>query len=664
MRALLLAATALTLVAAPALAQQAALVQTPSPIPPTPINYGPYPPGRLDGSVVPTSYKLDLVVDPAKPEFSGHVTIEATLKQPAQYLYLHGRDLKQVGVRIRAGTREMPGTWEQVDDTGVARIVFAEPQPAGPITLDFWYKADFGSGPAGMFRVKVGDDWYSWTQFESIDARAAFPSFDEPGIKTPFEITLRTPKGLTAVSNAPEASKTEEYGQDVHRFAPTLPLPTYLVAMMVGPFATLDGTVAPTAQREHPLPLRIVTTQQNKDRIAFALEGSKGIVTLLEDYFGQGFPYPKLDQITSPIMPGAMENAGADLYNDGILVMDEDASTSRKRTFGMVVSHELAHQWFGDLVTPAWWDDIWLNESFANWMGYRIGNAWRPDLNIAGGALAEGFQAMNTDALVAGRPIRQPITKNAQADEAFDSITYGKGGHVVAMIAGFMGDTRFRDGVRRYMAAHRYGKATSIEFFAAMAEAAGDPRIVPAMRSFVEQQGVPLVTFGGGEGGRYTVTQSRYARLGTTAPTTQWGVPLCVRRGGDSKCELLIDRSGSNTCTGASSNSPRRAESPGRREAPPDSHTLVMISAGYASAIYGKLPYDPLRDFAPVAPLTHGPGILVVNNALPVKSVKELLAYARTRPGQLHYGSAGNGAPSKRSPEEAQRIPGQKHRVS
>lgn len=541
MRRLLVATSLITLACAtPALAQDAApAVAAPAVAAPT------VPKGKLTDAVKPVTYRLDLTVNPDNERFNGTVEIDAVLKAPSTFVDLHGRDLGMKKAVATAGGKTFTGTWAQVDPTGVARLTFAEPLPAGPVTFAFDYDAPFNTGPAGLFRVKVGDDWYSWSQFQSIDARAAFPSFDEPGFKQPFTVTLRTKPGQVAVSNAPQVSKTMENGLEVHRFAPTLPLPTYLVAVMVGPFATVEGTVPPTPQRATPLPLRIVTTQQNKDKMTFALEGSKGIVTHLEAYFNQAFPYPKLDQITSPIMPGAMENAGADLYADPILIMDESAPTGQKRAFGMVVAHELAHQWFGDLVTPAWWDDIWLNESFANWMGFRIGGEWRPDLNIGAGALEEGFDAMNTDALVAGRAIHQPIPTNAQIDEAFDSITYGKGGHVVSMIAGYMGDTKFRDGVRRYMAAHRYGNATSKEFFAAMAEAAGDARIVPAMQSFTDQQGVPLVTFTPGKGGRYTATQSRYTRLGTVAPDTRWGVPLCVRRLAVTKqtCQLLTDKS-------------------------------------------------------------------------------------------------------------------------
>jgi aminopeptidase N len=539
LRAGLLASTLMT---AAALAP-AAMAQAAAPAPAGVQGPGPVPQGKLPDAVIPSAYRLDLAVDPAKTRFGGHVEIDAQIKAPARFLYLHGNGLAVAKATVTIAGKTYVGQWQQVDPTGVALLTFDTELPAGAATFAFDYDAPFHEGPDGMFHVKVGQDWYSWTQFESIDARAAYPSFDQPGYKQPFTVTLRTPKGLVAVSNAPELSVDHQGEVDVHHFAPTAPLPTYLLAMMVGPFAVASGEAPVTPQRDHPLPMRIISTKQNADKLTFALENSKQIVAHLENYFGQSFPYPKLDQITAPIMGGAMENAGADLYQDTLLILDDHASTAQKREFGMVVSHELAHQWFGDLVTPKWWDDIWLNESFANWMGYRIGNEWRPDLNVAAGALEEGFAAMGTDALLAGRPIHQTIEQNGQIDAAFDSITYGKGGHVVAMIAAFMGDTKFRDGVRGYMAAHRYGNASSAEFFAAMAQASGDPRILPAMQSFTDQQGVPLVTFTG-TNGQYTVTQSRYVRLGTQAPEQKWGVPLCVRRGDARVCQLLDTVSG------------------------------------------------------------------------------------------------------------------------
>ncbi|WP_245892560.1 M1 family metallopeptidase [Novosphingobium guangzhouense] len=503
----------------------------------------PVPNGRLDDTVRPVAYRLDLTVDPSNPRFSGHVEIDVALAQGASSIVLHGRGLAVSRVTALAAGRLLEGRWEQLDPVGVARVGFAETLPAGPVTLAFDYDAPFADGPAGLFRAQVEGAWHGWSHFEAIDARAVFPGFDQPGFKTPFTLTLHTPEGLTAIGNVPETGPPMiENGLAVHRFAPTPPLPTYLVAIMVGPFVSVSGELG-------ALPVRIVSTRQNADRMAFALDGTRRITALLEDYFGTPFPFPKLDQVTSPLLPGAMENAGAALYRDDLLVMDAEAPVSRQRAFGMTVAHELGHHWFGNLVTPAWWDDLWLNESFANWIGYRIGDAWRPDLGIAGDALGTGFEAMETDALLAGRPVRQPITDSRRIDTAFDAITYGKGGHVVGMVAAWLGEDRFREGVRRYIAAHAGGSATSDDFFAALAQVAGDPRLVPAMRSFVEQQGVPLLAMRR-DGDRVTVTQLRYTTAGVAPPDMRWTIPLCLRREATRRCFIMDQRTQSFTVPG------------------------------------------------------------------------------------------------------------------
>jgi len=499
------------------------------------------PKGRLSETVRPTAYRLDLTVDPSQPRFSGKVEIDAKLASESRTVFLHGHDFSMHSAVARLDGRTVAGEWRQLDATGVAALTFSEPLPAGPVTFAFAYDAAFNDTPAGMFRVKVGGDWYSWTQLQSIDARGVFPSFDQPSFKTPFTVTLRTPPGLMAISNGPEVSKAEEAGLDVHHFAATPPLPTYLVAVMVGPFVALESQVPATPQRSAPLPLRIISTRPNADRLSFALDQTKEIVQLLEDFFADGFPYAKLDQVTTPILPGAMENAGAALYDDTLIVMDAKAPVRQQRRSGIVVAHELAHQWFGDLVTPVWWDDLWLNESFANWMGFGIGGAWRPDLNIRSGVLAEGFNAMDIDALTVGRPMRQPIGPNSQIDAAFDNITYGKGSHVLTMIADFMGQEKFRAAVRRHLAGHRHANATSADFFAALAEEAGDPAIVRALQSFTDQQGVPLLIFRR-EGANFIVTQTRYAPVGAAVPPTQWSVPMCVRRGVERVCRMLNEK--------------------------------------------------------------------------------------------------------------------------
>ena len=502
------------------------------------------PTGRLPATTTPMAYRLDIREDPAQLRFIGHVEIDVRLSASTRRIWINGRDLDVSRVIVRTGGRTVSATYTQVAGTGVARVDLASPVAAGPATLVFDYARDFRDGSSGLYRLQAGGRWYSYTQFQPIEARTAFPSFDEPGFKTPYTITLTLPAGLTAVSNAPEVSaETMPDGWITHRFAPTLPLPSYLVAFMAGPFATAAGTLPATPSRPTPLPVRIVATAPQADRLAFALKETGPILSLLEAYFGDAFPFPKLDQIATPAWQGetAMENAGADTYADRVLLLGRNASIAQQRAFGMVVAHELSHQWFGDLVTPAWWDDIWLNESFANWMGYRIGNAWRPDLGIGNGAVVDALRAMDLDALSTGRPIRQPIASAEDADSAFDEVTYSKGGQVVTQTAAYLGDEAFRAGVRLHLSRHRYGSATSDQFFAALSDAAHDPRITVSMKSFVDQQGVPLMTFARGSLG-WSVTQSRYTLLGQRASAQTWVAPLCMRPVAGKRTCVLVDR--------------------------------------------------------------------------------------------------------------------------
>ena len=512
----------------------------------------PVPRGILPDAAKPIAYRLNLTIQPEQDRFTGHAEIDVELPAPTGSLYLHGRDLKVFSASARISGAQTKATYTQVDPQGVARLDFATPLPAGKATLMFDYDAPFGDGAAGLFHIKVAGQWYAWTQFESIDARAAYPGFDQPGYKTPFTVSLTTKPDLAVYSNAPETGSEKAGGLVTHRFAPTRPLPTYLVAFGVGPFATVSGAAAPSPERATPLPVRIVGTQPNKDQLDFALENTGPIVSLLENYFGRPFPFPKLDQIGSPVMPGAMENAGADTYGDSILFLTRDASTGQKQAFGAIVAHELSHQWFGDLVTPAWWDDIWLNESFANWMGNRIGNEWRPDLKIGVGAIHEALEAMTVDSLKAGRPIHQPIRTSGEIDSAFDQVTYGKGGQVVAMIAAYLGDDKFRAGVRLHLNRHAYGNATTEQFFAALAEAAHDPRVVTALKSFVDQQGVPVIHVERTASG-VQVSQKRYAMLGTDIMPVTWAIPLCLRIGADQQCSLLEKSSAALEVAGAKS---------------------------------------------------------------------------------------------------------------
>ncbi|MEY2883051.1 MAG: hypothetical protein RL490_775, partial [Pseudomonadota bacterium] len=356
----------------------------------------------------------------------------------------------------------------------------------------------------------------------------------------PFTVNLTVPSNVKAFANAPETGTTVKGAMTTHHFAPTKPLPTYLVAAGVGPFDVVAAVAPPNAVRKEPLDFRVIGTKGQAPRMEITAREGPKLLALLEDYFGSRYPYEKLDFLASPIQGGAMENAGLIIYSDDLILLDKDAPPGQLRSFGEVAAHEMAHQWFGDLVTPTWWTDIWLNESFAEWMGKKVGDQWRPDLGIGVSELDEAFGAMNTDSLGRGRPIHQTIDRNDQVTSAFDGITYQKGAHVVSMFESYVGSEKFRDGVRLHMKRHAYGNASAEDFFASVSDAAGDPKVVPALRSFTDQTGVPVVRVGETPAG-ISLAQSRYVPLGiaTDRMMRQWAIPMCLSRGEGKTCTML-----------------------------------------------------------------------------------------------------------------------------
>jgi aminopeptidase N len=374
---------------------------------------------------------------------------------------------------------------------------------------------------------------------EPIDARRMFPGFDEPGFKTPFTVTVTAPKDLKVFANAPLAKATPAGAMTTHRFATTEPLPTYLVALGVGAFDVVETSAPANSIRKQPLAMRIIATRGQASRMQFAAREAPKIVELIEKYVGIPFPYAKLDLLASPLLGGAMENAGLIIFDDTLLLLENDAPFRQLSAFGEVSAHEIAHQWFGDLVTPAWWTDIWLNESFAEWLGKKIGDQWRPDLGIASSGIEEAFSGMEADSLGNGRPIRQPITENRQIASAFDSITYLKGGQVLSMFETYLGAANFAKGVNLHLQRYRHGNATAEGFFRSLAEASGNDRVVDALRTFTDQTGVPIVTVT--ENARdISLSQTRYVPLGVAPGKAQiWQIPVCLARGASPVCSLL-----------------------------------------------------------------------------------------------------------------------------
>lgn len=503
------------------------------------------PVGRLPDNVRPTAYRLDLTVDPSAARFSGHSEIDAVLAQATKTIFLHGKGLTVTSARVAEGTKTYPARYSEVDPSGVARLDFRHKIPAGNITLKFDYSSDFRDSSEGLFHAKVGGDWYAWTQMEPIDARRVFPGFDEPDFKTPFVVNVTAPAGAKVFANAPEVAITASGPLVVHHFAPTKPLPTYLVAIGVGPFDVVETSVPPNKVRKVPLAFRVIATRGQLPRMQYAAAEAPKLLGLLEAYFGSPYPYEKLDILASPIQSGAMENAGLIIFSDPLILLDQDAPLRQERIFGVVSAHEMAHQWFGDLVTPTWWTDIWLNESFAEWMGNKIANQWRPDLGLEATELGDAFHAMDFDSLGHGRPIHQEIMRNTQITSAFDSITYLKGAQVLSMFESYLGADVFAKGVRQHLASHRYGNATADDFFRSLGGAVGNAKLVPAMRSFTDQTGIPVVTVGA-DAQSMTLAQSRYHPLGVEAsPRQLWIIPICLSRGDDRSCTLLESKSAS-----------------------------------------------------------------------------------------------------------------------
>ena len=527
---------------------------------------GQAPQGRLPGWALPQSYRIAFKVDPARKNFSGVTTIRVKLSRASDHLWLDGKDLVVSKVTITdAAGMSHAGKYVEVDPAaGVARVDFGKELKPQVLTLTFDYSAPLNGQLQGLYKVSAKGQPYAMTQMEPISARYAFPGFDEPGFKTPFDISLTIPDDQVGVANTSQVKQTPAgKGWKTLTFARTLPLPTYLVAFGVGPWSIASAPdIAPDAYRAKPLPLRGIAPAGEAHRMQHVLGETPSIIHALENYYGFGYPWDKLDLLAAPdFSAGAMENAGLVTFRDWLLLLDKDSPARNVRGSFNVTAHELAHQWTGDTVTTAWWNDIWLNEAFATWMQQKITMEvhpeYRADLDRVRGA--EG--AMNNDALVSARSIRQPITGNGDILTAFDGITYQKGAGVIAMFENYVGDKTFQKGMRAYIRKHRFGNADASDLVGAIAAAADrGEAFKQAFNSFLNQSGVPYVQTRLEQKNGKTVlqlSQSRYLPLGSKGdPKRIWGVPVCVRYGtadgSKVSCEMLDKATGSMPLAGAS----------------------------------------------------------------------------------------------------------------
>ena len=496
---------------------------------------------RLPQTVTPEHYALTLTPDLKAATFTGVEQIDLEVKEPTTTITLNSAEIEFQSVTVTAGGKQQTGAVATDKEKEQTTFTFPQQVPAGKATLEIHYTGILNSELRGFYLSKTAKRNYAVTQFESTDARRAYPSFDEPAFKATYDVTLVVDKGDTAISNSPIESDTPGPGADKHtlKFGATPKMSTYLVAFLVGDFQCTGG-------EQDGVAIRVCATPDKVGLTGFALEEAKYILHYYDDYFGIHYPLKKLDLIGLPdFEAGAMENFGAITYRETALLIDpKTASVGAEKQVSMVVAHEMAHQWFGDLVTMQWWDNIWLNEGFATWMETKPVAAKHPEWNIDQEEAGGLDNALNLDAQPTTRAIRAKADTREEIEQMFDGISYGKAGAVLNMVENYLGKETFRQGVHNYLKAHEYANATAEDFWGAQTANSHKP-VDKIMESLVAQPGAPLVTFGEPAGGKVDVSQQRFFLSPSIKPdrAQKWTLPVCFRKGDGQECDVLTPES-------------------------------------------------------------------------------------------------------------------------
>ncbi|HZZ84723.1 MAG TPA: M1 family aminopeptidase [Anaeromyxobacteraceae bacterium] len=475
---------------------------------------------RLPIAVRPTRYRAHLSIDLDGKKFEGQETIELSLAEPVRELALHGVDLHVSSAVCRAAGREFVAS--RVDPIAASETLllrFSDPVPAGKAILDLSWRGKMCEGLRGLYHAGP----VAVTQFEAADARRVFPCFDEPAFKAVWAVSVDVPEGALALGNGPVVAEKVEGGRRRVEFAETPPLSSYLVALCTGKLSAAEPL------KVRGVPVRTWAVPEKTKLTTFGQEVAVEVLPRLEDYFGLPYAFGKLDQVAVPdFEAGAMENAGLVTFREVALLLDPTtASLAQKKRVAEVVTHELAHMWFGNWVTMQWWDDLWLNEAFATWMAFKVVDAWMPGWRVWLEFDTAKAAALHLDALRSTHPIHAYVKNAAEATESFDVITYEKGGAVLRMIEGYLGEEHFREGIRAYMRKHGKANAVADDLWSALAEASRQP-VVELANDWIRQPGHPLVSVRR-RGGQLHVEQRRFFSAPGEAGPGRWPVPLVVR---------------------------------------------------------------------------------------------------------------------------------------
>jgi len=513
---------------------------------------------RLPGDAFPDHYALTVNINFPTDSYEGDETIDLRLTKPSDTITLNALEIDFHEVTVTAGGQTQTAKVSSDAKSETATFTVDKQLPAGPATVHIKYTGHLNNKLRGFYLSTYKGRKYEVSQMEAMDARVAFPCFDEPDYKATFSMTAIVDKGDTAISNGEVISDTPGPG-DKHtiKFSTSPKMSSYLVALTVGDWKCISGKTDGVKVS--------VCTVPGQERLAqFPLQASMAFLHYYDNYFNIKYPLPKLDNIAVPdFQAGAMENWGAIIYREtALLVDDKTASVSDKQGVAETIAHEMAHQWFGDLVTMKWWDDIWLNEGFATWMSSHPVAAWKPDWMVNQGVVENTNRALAADSVQSQRPIHEEVQTRAQVEQQFDEIAYGKSAAVLHMLESYLTPEEFRKGVNLYLKQHAYGNATDVDFWNAMTAATHKP-VNQMMPTFVTQPGAPFIDVDAKcQSGKTVLNLSQKRYFDTPAVFDKqndqlWQVPVCAKSingstAGAQQCFVLTKREQQFTMKGCS----------------------------------------------------------------------------------------------------------------